>query len=131
MLLESIQVLWDTHQSYSAKMIKNKTRKIVISREHKLCTSNFSKSKGLMFTLTPKSMVFVFEKEKKIPLHMFFVFFPIDVLYLDKKKKVVEIKESFMPFHFYNPKKKAAYVVELPFGTVDDTKTKLGDIIEF
>ena len=38
---------------------------------------------------------------------MFFVFFPIDVLFLDKNKKVVELKENFKPFSIYFPKNKA------------------------
>jgi uncharacterized membrane protein (UPF0127 family) len=75
--------------------------------------------------------VFVFEKEKIVPLHMFFVFFPIDVVYLDKKRKVVEIKENFMPFTFYNPNKRAAYVVELPKGSVKSSNTKIGDTLRF
>jgi uncharacterized membrane protein (UPF0127 family) len=62
---------------------------------------------------------------------MMFVFFPIDVLFVDKNKKVVEIKESFMPFTFYNPEKKAKYVVELPAGAVKETKTSVGDRIGF
>ena len=87
--------------------------------------------RGLMFRIKPKSLVFVFEKPKIVSLHMFFVFFPIDVLYLDKNKKVIEIKEKFMPFSFYNPKRKASYVIELPVLTVESTKTKIGDIISF
>jgi uncharacterized membrane protein (UPF0127 family) len=112
-------------------MIKNKTLKITISEEHTICKSIFSKSIGLMFRIKPKSLVFVFEKEKKTPLHMLFVFFPIDVLYLDKNKKIVEMKKSLMPFHFYSPRRKAKYVVELPFGAIERTKTKVGDKIEF
>ncbi|MBN2112400.1 DUF192 domain-containing protein [Candidatus Woesearchaeota archaeon] len=112
-------------------MIANKTRKREISKEHKLCTSAASKSFGLMFRINPKSLVFAFDKEKIIPLHMFFVFFPIDVLFLDRRKRVVEVKKNFMPFTFYKPRRKAMYVVELPFGAVERTKTRLGDIIDF
>ena len=46
-------------------------------------------------------------------LHMFFVFFPIDVLFLDKDKKIIEIKRNFKPFSFYKSKEKAMYVVEI------------------
>jgi uncharacterized membrane protein (UPF0127 family) len=112
-------------------MILNKSRKTTLSREHKLCKSKFSKARGLMFRLNPKALVFVFEKEKIVALHMLFVFFPIDVLYLDKKKKVVEIKEKLMPFSFYTPKKKSSYVMELPAGTISRTGTETGDKISF
>ena len=57
--------------------------------------------------------MFVFDKEKRISLHMLFVFFPIDVLFLDKNRKIIEIKKNFKPFTFYKSKNKANYVVEL------------------
>ena len=46
-------------------------------------------------------------------MHMFFVFFPIDVLFLDKNKKIIEIKKNLRPFSFYYSKNKAKYVAEL------------------
>jgi len=84
-----------------------------------------------MFRLqTPDyAQVFIFNNERKIDLHMFFVFFPIDVLFLDKDKKVVEIKKNFEPFAYYSPKVKAQYIVELPVGMLK--KTKVGDNIGF
>jgi len=112
-------------------MIYNKTRKTLLSKNHKLCKSGCAKIIGLMFRRKPYALAFVFGKEKIIPLHMFFVFFPIDVIYLNKCKKIVELKEGFEPFRFYNPTKKAMYVLELPAGTIQKTKTSLGDKISF
>ena len=62
---------------------------------------------------------------------MFFVFYPIDVLFLDKYKKVVEVKENFRPFEFYTPKNKALYTIELPQNTIKKTKTGIGNKINF
>ncbi|MBI2208836.1 DUF192 domain-containing protein [Candidatus Woesearchaeota archaeon] len=107
--------------------IKNKTKKAVLSNNAKVCSSIFSKSIGLMFSKKKKSLVFVFEKEKIIPLHMLMVFYPIDVLFLNKSKVVVEMKEKFMPFSFYTPKNEALYIIELPQGIIKKTRTKLGD----
>lgn len=78
-----------------------------------------------------KVLIFIFDKEKIIPLHNFFVFYPIDVLFLNKNKNVVEIKETFKPFTFYTPKNKAKYVIELPQGAIKQSKTELNDKIEF
>lgn len=111
-------------------MIYNSSRKKVISREFSICKSSISKALGLMFCIKPRSLVFVFEKEKIIPLHMLFVFFQIDVVYLNKRKEVVEIKEGLRQFRFYTPKKKAMYVVELPAGAVRDSGTSVGNRIE-
>ena len=112
-------------------MIFNKTRKTLLSKEYKLCKTPFSKTIGLMFRKKPSALIFVFDKEEKVSLHMFFVFFPIDVLYLNKEKAVVEIKKKFMPFTFYNPRKKASYVIELPNGTIGKSRTSIGDILRF
>jgi len=46
---------------------------------------------------------------------MFFVFYPIDVLLLNKHKEIVEIKKNFKPFTFWTSKEKGKYVVELAF----------------
>lgn len=112
-------------------MICNKSRKTLLSRNYALCKSRASKAIGLMFRLNPKALVFVFDNEKIVPLHMLFVFFPIDVVYLDKKKKVVELKEDLMPFTFHRPHAKSKYIVELPSGTIQKSKTSLGDKISF
>ena len=58
---------------------------------------------------------------------MFFVFYKIDVLYLDENKKVIEIKKNFKPFSSYTPKNKAKYVIEL----ADLKNTELADTISF
>ena len=84
-----------------------------------------------MFSRQPKTLIFIFDSEKIVPLHMFFVFYPIDVLFLNKNKKVVETKENFKPFTLHNPRNKAQYIIELPKGTIKKTKTTVGDTISF
>ncbi len=74
-----------------------------------------------------KILVFAFNKDTHVPLHMLFVFFPIDVLYLNKNKQVIEVKQNFKPFTFYTPKVKARYVVELPYRT----HASVGDSVTF
>ena len=62
---------------------------------------------------------------------MFFVFYSIDVLFLNKNKEVVDLKENFKPFTFYTPKAKSMYVIELPNGTIRKTNTRINDNISF
>lgn len=101
-------------------MIKNKNK--IISKKERYCTTLLSQSLGLMFR-RKQNLVMIFKKEKKARLHNFFVFYPIDVLLLDKNKKIVEIKKNFKPFTIWNSKKKGKYVVELGFSS----KYKVGD----
>ena len=112
-------------------LVKNTTKKALLAENAKLCKTIFSKSIGLMFSKKIIPLVFSFDKEKIIPLHMFFVFYPIDVLFLNKNKIVVEIKKNFMPFSFYTPKDMSMFVIELPQGAIDKTKTEVDDKIKF
>lgn len=114
-------------------MIKNKTKNKILCKENKVLTSIFSKALGLMFSnkISDKGLVFVFKMPIRVDLHMFFVFYPIDVLFLDESKRVIESKENFRPFTVYISKKKAKYVLELPQGSIGRTKTKIGDMVEF
>lgn len=113
-------------------MIKNLTKKTLLIKNSIFIDDIFSKFVGLMLSKQQKkALIFRFEKERIISLHMFFVFYPIDVLFLDKSKIVVDKKESFKPFTFYKPKKKAMYAVEMPAGIIKRTKTGIGDKIEF
>ena len=112
-------------------LIKSLTKNRTLAKNAAFCDDIFSKFIGLMFSKNKKkALIFKFKKEKIIHLHMLFVFYSIDVLFLDKNKIVVDIKGNFRPFAFYKSKKKAMYAVELPNGIIKRTKTEIGDKIE-
>ncbi len=112
-------------------MIINKTKNRVLSENKKICKDIFSKSLGLMFQKYKMPLIFINKKEAYTPLHMWFVFYPIDVLYLNKNKKIIEMKQNFRPFSYYSPKKKAMYIVEIKEETIKRSGIKLGDVIDF
>lgn len=115
-------------------MIKNTSKNKMLTKETRFCNSKFSKIKGLMFSkkITDKGLVFIFDKEEKWSLHMLFVFFPIDVIWLNKEKEVIDLKENFRPFSLLaKPKEKANFVIELPAETIKNSNTKIRDKISF
>lgn len=112
-------------------IIRNTTKNRIIGHNARLCDDYLSKFIGLMFTKQRRILIFAFNKEKIIYLHMLFVFYPIDVLFLGKNKIIVDKKENFKPFTFCNSKKKAMYAVEIPENTIKKTNTKIGDKIRF
>lgn len=113
-------------------IITNKSKKVLISTRLLNCKSFGSKALGLMFRSKVEiPLLFTFNKEKRHNLHMLFVFCSIDVLFLDKSKKVVDVKENFKPFTFYTPRKPCQYIIEMAAGTIKKSKTRIGDKISF
>jgi len=112
--------------------IRNTSRNGILGNKIKLCDTALSKFIGLMFSKkSDAALIFKFNREKIVPLHMIFVFYPINVFFLDKNKIVVDLKENFRPFTFYTPKKKSKYVIELPNNAIKNTRTKIGDKTSF
>ncbi len=100
-------------------MIVNKTKNLVIANRVKICNSFFLRLKGLMFTRKledDKALVLVSKKESLISnmIHTLFVFYPIDVVWLDKNFNVVDKRLNIRPFTIsIIPKKSAKYIIEL------------------
>ena len=107
-------------------MIKDITRKQVVAKDHQKA-GFFGKMFGLMFSRA-RNLVFAFDDERKRGLHTFFVFYPIDILFLNSKKIMIE-KTKMKPFSVYNPESKARYILELKKGLSD--RDKIGDRISF
>jgi hypothetical protein len=63
-------------------------------------------------------------------VHSLFMRFTIDILFLDKKDKVIAILSSFRPFRFSPIYFNAHLTIELPENTLRLTQTQLGDIIK-
>ncbi len=63
-------------------------------------------------------------------VHTFFMKFPIDLVYLDKRKKVREVRHA-MPAWRMSACLVAHSVLELPAGTVASTGTAVGDELVF
>jgi len=63
-------------------------------------------------------------------IHMFFMKFAIDVIFVDKKDCVVGLIRNIKPFHLSPVFFKAKYAIEVPVGAVDQSHTGKGDILE-
>jgi len=63
-------------------------------------------------------------------VHTFMMKFPIDVLFLSKKRKILKIRKNMKRSRIALCLR-ANSVLELPAGTVDQTGTMAGDQLEF
>jgi len=110
----------------------NKNRGFVISESCGVVDSFFSRFRGLMLS-GPRDLVLVSPREdiKSSTIHMLFMRFPIDVMWLDSKRVVVDIRKNIKAnsLEIFRPEKPARFVVELGVGKLGTTD--VGDGIEF
>ncbi|MDP3728432.1 MAG: DUF192 domain-containing protein [bacterium] len=106
----------------------------LLARKVKVCDTIFSRTLGLMFHSklnSGEALLLLANKESiaQTSIHTFFVFFPIDVLWINEKKEIVD-KKTVFPFHpLLSPKAPAKYVLEMGFGQLE--KVKIGETISF
>jgi uncharacterized membrane protein (UPF0127 family) len=77
-----------------------------------------------------EGMLFIYDTEDKWAMWMKDMNYPIDIIWLDKDKKVVYIvknapPESY-PYESFTPKQNAKYVLELPAGMVGKKAISIG-----
>ena len=64
-------------------------------------------------------------------IHMLFMKFAIDAVFVDANNRVVGLVEGIKPFRLSPVFFRASYCIEAPCGTIDTSKTSLDDLIEF
>jgi uncharacterized membrane protein (UPF0127 family) len=106
----------------------------VLMKNVRFASNTLERTKGLMFEDKKKfnyALIFDFPNESRIgtSLHMLFVFFPIDVIFLNNDRRIVD-KATLDPFiPNYTPKKAAKYVIEMPKGKAK--MAKIGQKVEW
>ncbi len=103
-----------------------------------IADDSYKRAKGLMYRRRlsdNKGMLFVFSSEKRYSFWMMNMRFSIDILWLDKNSRIVDITkraepaESFFSAGSYRPKKPVMYAIEVRSGFADSSGTMAGDII--
>lgn len=93
----------------------------------------FEKSLGFMFSKNNnKVLLFDMKHLVRYSITNIFVFFSLDLIFLDENNNVVDFKKQFLPFSFrYIPIKKYRYLIEIPSIIGLTKKIQLGDNIRF
>lgn len=90
----------------------------------------FGRGLGLMFRKSlPKGSAMWIEPCDGI--HMFWMRFPIDALFLDRQRRVVRVDRRLGLWRVVPYVRRARSVVELPAGTLDDLDLPKGHQVEF
>lgn len=106
---------------------------LVIAKNIEYARTTYRKIKGLMFrkNISPDySMIFILEKPSKVNIHMFFVFFPIDVIFLDEKKKIRSYSR-LKPWVGYKTMEDIKYIIEMKAGTIEKFHLSIGGKMDF
>lgn len=77
-------------------------------------------NKGLLIKFFPGSS----------SVHSFFMRFPIDLIFISKDLRVVDLK-TLKPWRIYSPKKRSELVLEVNEGVIKEKGIEIGDLLEF
>jgi len=115
-------------------MITNETKSKVLAKDIILCDNLWSSMRGLMFRKElqkNEGLLIDLKKDTSASIHMFFVKFPIDVIWLNSEKLVVDTAKDVKPNSIVNPAEFARYVIELPAGTLKQKPVSFRDRFSF
>ena len=110
--------------------IFNKSKNTILARNARVADTFWPRVKGLLGRKE------IFAGEALVitncrSIHMFFMRFAIDAIFVDDQDRVVGLVESIKPFRLSPIFFRSRYVVELKAGTIAATKTSPGDQLEW
>jgi uncharacterized membrane protein (UPF0127 family) len=110
-------------------LVRNDTRKTLVAEFAEIADSSTTRQRGLLGRngLANGEGLWIVPCEA---VHTLGMRFPIDVLYLDRKRKVRKVRRVLMPWRF-SMCLVAHSVLELPAGTADRSQTEPGDQLSF
>jgi uncharacterized membrane protein (UPF0127 family) len=114
--------------SYSKILVRNRTRNTVLADGASVADTSAKRNVGLLRhkKLDPGDGLWITPCES---VHTFFMRFAIDLVYLDKKKRVRKVRHAVRPWRL-SACLTAHSILELPAGTAAASGTVKGDEIE-
>ena len=109
----------------------NRTRTTYLATELLIARTHWSRFRGLMATDASR-----FRRGQGLwivpchGVHTLAMRFPIDAVYLDQERIVIHIEQGLKPWRMAAIRVLATSVLELPMGTVIETRTELGDQVD-
>jgi len=106
----------------------------IIATSVELANTFVKQTIGLMFRKSiPEhyAMIFDMRREQYIGIHMLFVRFPIDLVYLDTDRQVIDIKHLKCWTGIAFPSRPARYAIEMHAGTAERSGLQIGDVLNW
>lgn len=116
----------DTDTSCDMARVYNATRNTSLGDQIGVADTSLGRLVGLLGkrSLASGCGLFIIPSQA---IHTVGMAFPIDVIFVDKKYRVLGIREAVPPFRFTRAFWKALGVLELPAGTIRGSCTEVGD----
>jgi len=118
------------------KYINVKVGKTTIKAE--IANTTLKRIRGLMFRKNlpeDQGMLFVFNQDGFHGIWMMNMSFPIDIVWVNEEKKVVDVVRDVQPCKLlcpsYRPKEKARYVLEVNANFTEKHGVKIGSELDF
>ncbi|MCM8786526.1 MAG: DUF192 domain-containing protein [Candidatus Omnitrophica bacterium] len=109
--------------------IVNKTKNLVVAKKAIVANNFFKRLKGYMFQKNiSDDDALIFYNTPSI--HMFFMYFPLDIVFLDDKYKVIKIYTNLKPWRLANCFG-SKITIELPAGKTIKIPIEEYDILNF
>ncbi len=110
-------------------IIRNVSKNTVIAEKCEIADNFLSRFLGLMFkNELPEGNGLLITPCNSI--HMFFMKFPLDIIFIDKEYNIVHLIENIKPWKFSEIIWSSNSVIELPTGAISKTRTAVGDRLE-
>ena len=108
--------------------VTNRTRNSALATRLTLADTPQTRDRGLLGRdgLAPGEGLWIIPCQA---IHMFFMRFSIDLIYIDRQKRVRKVKSNIAPWRI-STCFTAHSVLELPVGIVRETGTRRGDLLE-
>jgi len=110
-------------------LVRNLTRNTILATCLEQACTGAARSKGLLGRkgLPPGGGLWIVPCES---VHTFWMQFPIDLVYIDRKKRVKKLRSNVPPWRL-SACLSAHSIIELPAGTIEATLTRVDDSLEF
>jgi uncharacterized protein len=111
-------------------LIANETKGTTVARDAHKAANFLARGRGLMMAPPlPQGGGLVLDPCGSI--HMFFMRYPLDILFLNREGVVVFMYKGIKPWRVGRIVRGAKMAVELPEGAIDASRTAVGDRISF
>jgi uncharacterized protein len=109
--------------------VLNVTRQTYLATRMEVADSGPKRNKGLLGreSLAPGEGLWIVPCEA---VHTFAMRFPIDLVYLDRDHRIKKLRNAVAPWRLSGCLT-AHSIIELPPGTISETQTQRGDMLEF